>query len=85
MYIHFSEQNCLTRYNANALRGETGREGQYILCHTDVLKNDKHVFVNDNTLTFFKKNTLGYRFHGSRSTFISMKTFNLLNDYLVTV
>ena len=44
-----SDQNCLTRSNWNALRGETGPDGQYILGHTDVLINDMHVFVNANT------------------------------------
>ena len=37
----FSEQNCLTRYNSNPLRGENGRDGKYILGHTDVLIKDK--------------------------------------------
>ena len=44
MNIYFSDQNCLTRYNWNALRDETGPDGQYILGHTNVLINDKHVF-----------------------------------------
>ena len=50
---------------------------KYILGHTDVLINDKHVFCECQylyilrqkitiTLTFIK--TLGYRFHGSRTT-----------------
>ena len=53
------------------------RGPKYILGLTDVLINDTHVFVNANTwytlrqkititLTFIK--TLGYRFHGSRTT-----------------
>ena len=52
MNINFSDQNCLTRYNKNPLRGETGRNDQNILGHTDVLINEKHVFVNANTCTF---------------------------------
>ena len=53
------------------------RGHKYILGHTDVLINDKHVFCEYQylyilrqkitiTLTFIK--TLGYRFHGSRTT-----------------
>ena len=53
------------------------RGPKYILLHTDVLMNDKHVFCECQylyilrqkitiTLTFIK--TLGYRFHGSRTT-----------------
>ena len=34
----------------NALRGETGPDGQNIFCHTDVLIND--IFVNANACTF---------------------------------
>ena len=68
--INFSDQNCLTRYNSNALRGETGPTvNQYILGHKDVLINDKHVFVNANTCTFLritlnfiKKKTTGLSF-----------------------
>ena len=39
MNINIFDQNCLTRYNSNALRGETGPGGQNILGHTDVLIN----------------------------------------------
>ena len=53
------------------------RGPKYILGHTDVLINDKHIFCKCQylyilrqkitiTLTFIK--TLGYRFHGSRTT-----------------
>ena len=54
------------------------RGPKYILGHTDVLINDKHVFCecqylyilrqknNDNS--YFYKKTLGYRLHGSRTT-----------------
>ena len=53
------------------------RGPKYILVHTDVLINDKHVFCKCQylyilrqkitiTLTFIK--TLDYRFHGSRTT-----------------
>ena len=66
MNLNFSDQNCLTRYNSNALRGETGPNNRNIL----VLINDKYVFVNANTCTFlrkyikiiltFIKKTLGY-------------------------
>ena len=54
------------------------RGPKYILGHTDVLINDKHVFFCEcqylcilrqkitTTHTFIK--TLGYRFHGSRTT-----------------
>ena len=52
MNINFSDQNCLTRYNSNVLRRETGPDGQHIFGHTDVLLNDTHVFVNANTCTF---------------------------------
>ena len=52
MNINFSDQNCLTRYNSNALRGETGCDNQNILGHTDVLINEKNVFVNANTCMF---------------------------------
>ena len=34
----------------NALRGESGQDGQNIFGHTDVLIND--IFVNANTCTF---------------------------------
>ena len=76
MNINFSEQNCLTMYNWNALRGETGPRGQYIRGHTDMLINDKHIFVNANACSFktinkdnsyFNKTLLDYRFQGSRS------------------
>ena len=49
MNFNFTDQNCLTWYNSNGVRGETGRDGQYILGHADVSINDKHVFVNANT------------------------------------
>ena len=52
MNINFYGRYCLTMYNTNAVRGETGRNGQYILGHTDVMINDKHVFVNANSCTF---------------------------------
>ena len=54
---------------------------KYILGHTDLLMNDKHVFCECQylyilrqkitvTLTFIK--TLGYRFHGSRTALITL-------------
>ena len=68
MNINFSDQNCLTSITRNALRGETGPDGQNIFGHTDVLIND--FFVNASTCafseinkdnSFFKKTTtLGY-------------------------
>ena len=66
MNINFSDQNCLTKYNSNVLRGETGPDDQNIFGHTDVLINDKFFFANANTCTFktiskdnsyFNKNT----------------------------
>ena len=45
MNITFSNQNCLTRNNSNALTGETGLDSQNIPAHiTDVLTNEKYVF-----------------------------------------
>ena len=41
MNITFSDQNCLTRYNSNAWRGETGPDGQHIPTNIDLLINDK--------------------------------------------
>ena len=52
MKINGSDQNCLTRYNSFALRGETGPVSQYILGHTNVLINDMLVCVNANSCTF---------------------------------
>ena len=58
MNNNFSDQNCLTRYNSNALRVASGPDGQNIQGHTGVLINDKYmyVFVNANTCTFKKIN-----------------------------
>ena len=39
MNINFSDQNCLTSITRNALRDETGPDGQNIFGHTDVLIN----------------------------------------------
>ena len=45
---NFSDQNCLTRYYSNVLRGETGPDGQNIFVHTDVLINDKYARLSFN-------------------------------------
>ena len=50
MSINFPDQNYLTSITQNALRGETGPDGQNIFGHTDVLIND-NFFVNANTCT----------------------------------
>ena len=50
--INFSDKNCLTRYNSNALWGETGPDVQNILDHTYVLISDAYVFAKSNTFTF---------------------------------
>ena len=42
MNIKFSDQNCLTKYNLNVLRGETGPDCQHLFGHIDVLINDKY-------------------------------------------
>ena len=52
MNINSSGQKCLTRYRSNALTVQTGPDGQNIPRHTDVLINEKYVFVNVNTCTF---------------------------------
>ena len=52
MNIIFSDQNYLTRYNSNALRGKTAPGGQNILGHSDVPINNKYIFVNAITCTF---------------------------------
>ena len=52
MTINLSDQNCLTRYNSNVLRGENELDGQNIFGHTDVLINVKCVFVIASTCTF---------------------------------
>ena len=53
---------------------------KYILGHTDVLLNDKHVFCECQYLYILRQKititlnfiiTLDYRFHGSRTTLIS--------------
>ena len=52
MNINFSDKNCLTRYNSNVRRGETGPECQSIFGHIDVFINDTYVFVNANACSF---------------------------------
>ena len=52
MNINLSDQNCLTRYGSNSLACQTGSYGQNIPGFTDVLINDKYIFVNANTCTF---------------------------------
>ena len=57
------------------------RGPKYILGHTDVLINNKHVFFCECkylyilrqkiTITLIFIKTLGYRFHGSRTTLIN--------------
>ena len=62
---------------------------KYILCHTDVLINDKHIFCECQylyilrqkitiTLSFIK--TLGYRFHGSRTT---LREVPIVKGYII--
>ena len=61
------------------------RGPKYIRGHTDVLINDKHVFLwmpilvfwrQKITITHFFIKTLGYRFHGSRTTLIILTLNN---------
>ena len=66
MNTNFFNQNCLTRYVSNVLRGETGPDRQNIFGLTDVFINDKY-FCERQYLTFqtidkdksyfYKKNT----------------------------
>ena len=70
------------------------RGPKYILGHTDVLVNDKHVFCECQylyilrqkitiTLTFIK--TLDYRFHGSRTTLRYLKCFIRAISFLASI
>ena len=67
------------------------RGPRYILVYTDVLMNDKHIFCECQylyilrqkitiTLTFIK--TLGYRFHGSRTTLKGTATLMITMFYM---